>query len=200
MNMKRDTSSGFTLIETIVVAALTAFVMLAIGYVLQYFYKTNLYVLQQSQAVRSARLSVENTVANLREASYGADGAYPMAAAATSTVTFYAAVGTTTVEKVRYYISGDTLYRGVTAPGGNPPTYAGQPEETTLVVDNIRNGTTPMFTYYDASGNALSEPVDVSKVASVRIEVLTDVNPLRAPDVYTLTGVATLRNVHNMNE
>lgn len=193
-------TKGFTLIETIVVVALTAFILVTLTSIIRYFYVTNAYVLEQSQAVNSARRSIQNALSDLRGASYGADGSYPIQAAATSTATFYANVdGDAAIEKVRYYLSGTTLYRGVTDPAGSPPSYDGQPENVTLVVDNIRNGTTPLFTYFDADGMQLSSPVHLSKIASVRAVVLTDVNPNRAPNVYTLTGSATLRNIHNLN-
>ncbi len=200
--MNRTRYAGFTLIETVVVVAITSFILVALGILIAYFYRTNAYVLQQTEAVDSARRSVENAVRDLREASYGADGSYPVAAAATSTVTFYAYIpADNAVDRVRYFLDGTTLYRGTTAPAGTPLSYAGQTEKTTLVIDNIRNGTsTPLFTYYDAQGNELPTPVDVANIASVRIEALTDVNPYRAPDVYTLEGGATLRNLHNMNE
>jgi prepilin-type N-terminal cleavage/methylation domain-containing protein len=188
---------GFTLVEMLVVIALTAIIFPALAFLVQYFYKTSAYALQETQAVASARASIVNTERDLREATYGADGAYPIASAATSSITFYASLGTTSeIDKVHYYVSGTTLYRGITAPTSSPPTYAGQPENISLVIDNIRNdATTPLFTYYDTSGAALASPIDVSQVASVRIKVLTDVNPYRAPNVYTMLGSATLRNL-----
>ena len=193
---------AFTLVETIMVVAITAFITVALGVMIQYFYKTNAYTLEQTQAVNSARRSVENAVHDLREASYGADGSYPIYAAATSSVTFFASIDNdTAIDKVRYYLSGSVLYRGTTEPAGSPPSYAGQPETTTLVIDNIRNGTsTPLFTYYDSNGSLLTEPVNIADIASVRVEAMTDVNPLRAPDVYTLEGSATLRNLHTINQ
>ena len=190
---------GFTLVETIVVVGLTAFMMVVLGQLIRYFYQTNAYVLEQSKAVDSARRSIENAMSDVRQASYGADGSYPLLSAGTSTITFYAnIVPGSAVEKVRYYISGSTLYRGVTEPAGNPPSYAGQPETNTLVVDNIRNGTTSLFRYFDANGTELTPPINISEVASIRATVLTDVNPERAPNVYTLSGAATLRNLHNL--
>lgn len=195
----RQSRRAFTMVETVVVIGLTALVIVALGQLIRYFYVTNAYVLEQAKAVNSARRSIENAMTDLREASYGADGSYPLLSAATSSVTFYANInGDSAVEKVRYYISENTIYRGVTEPGGSPPTYAGQPEATTLVVDNIRNGTTPLFRYFDATGAELTSPVTISAVASVRATVLTDVNPERAPNVYTLSGGATLRNLHNL--
>ena len=112
---------AFTLVETVVVIGLTAFFLVALMGLVRYFYTSNAYVLEQSQAVDSARRSIENAVADLREASYGADGSYPISAAATSSVTFYANVDSDSgVEKVRYYLSGSTLYRGVTKAAGSP--------------------------------------------------------------------------------
>ncbi len=188
---------GFTLIETIVTVGLTAFVMAALGVLIQYFYKTNQYALEQTQAVNSARSSIEHTVADLRETVYGADGSYPIALVATSSVTFYANVDSDAlVEKVRYYLSDSSLFRGTTKPAGNPPSYAGQSETTTLVIDNMRNdASTPLFTYFDENGAELPAPVNIAKIRSVHIHVLTDVNPLRAPAVYSLVGEATLRNL-----
>ena len=198
MIMTTHANNGFTLIETIVAVAMTGIVMATLGVMIQYFYRTNAYALEQNQAVNSARASIENTVRDLREASYGADGSYPISSAATSSVVFYArspASGTT--ERLHYYLSGQTLYRGTVDPAGTPLSYSGQTERTTLVIDNIRNdASTPLFTYYDTSGNQLPDPVNVASVASVRIQALTDVNPDRAPNVYTMLGSATLRNLH----
>lgn len=190
-------SSGLTLVELLVTIALTSVVVLALGFLIQYFYKTNAYVLEQSRAVESARRSVENAMADLREASYGADGSYPISAAATSSVTFHADIaGDSAVEKVRYYLSSAILYRGTTEPNA-ASSYADQPETTTLVVDNIRNGASAedLFSYYNRDGEQLVAPVNLSQVASVRITVLADVNPNRAPNVYTLRGSATIRNL-----
>lgn len=195
--MRTGYFAGFTLIETVVTVALTGVVTVALGFLIQYFYKTNAFVLEQSRAVESARRSVENAMADLREASYGADGSYPISAAATSSVMFYADIsGDSAVEKVRYYLSGAVLYRGVTEPS-SASSYAGQPETTTLVVDNIRNSAflTDLFSYYNQNGEQLVAPVNLSQVASVKTTVLADVNPNRAPNVYTLRGSATIRNL-----
>jgi prepilin-type N-terminal cleavage/methylation domain-containing protein len=200
MQASTNSTRGFTLTETIVVVAIMGLMMSTIGSMLSYFYKSNGYALQQAQAVQSARKSIQTATADLREATYGADGAYPIAAVGTSTVTFYAnSDGDAAVEKVRYYLSGTTLYRGVTQPTGNPQTYVGQTEAVSLVIPNVRNtNTTPIFTYYDSSGTVLSVTgITTSAIMSVGITVQTDVNPNRAPAIYTLTGESTLRNLRN---
>jgi type II secretory pathway pseudopilin PulG len=188
---------AFTLIETVMVVALTVIVGGALSSMIQYFYRTNDYVLQEGTAVQSARQGLSTAVQNLREASYGDDGSYPIASAATSTITFYADVnGDGHVDKVRYYLSGTTLYRGVTYSAGNPPSYAGQSEGTTTIATYVRNaGTTAIFQYYDNTGALLSAPVNVANVNSITTTLQIDVDPNRSPSTYSLIETATLRNL-----
>ena len=188
---------AFTLIETVVVIGVLAVVGVAISGMIAYIYKTNTFLFQQSAATDSARRGIEYALENIREASYGADGSYPIANAATSTVTFYADVDNdNVVEEIRYYLSNGTLYRGVTNPAGSPPSYAGQPEASTIVANYVQNGTsTPIFNYYDDTGAQLSTPADVSQVASVSVVIGVDVDIRRAPVTFTLIGSATIRNL-----
>ncbi|HEX8591504.1 MAG TPA: hypothetical protein VF696_02015, partial [Candidatus Paceibacterota bacterium] len=77
-----------------------------------------------------------------------------------------------------------------------PATYAGQPLSTSTIAAYVTNTTAPLFTYYDAAGNQLpAESTDVSSIASVTITLMVDLNPSRAPNVFTLTETATLRNL-----
>ena len=191
------THRAFTLIETIVVVAVTALVMVTLGTMIQYFYRTNEYTLEQSIASGQARQGVESAMTYLREASYGSDGSYPVASAATSTIVFYANVNSSpAIERVTYELIGGTLYQGVAEPNGNPPSYAGATSATTTIATSVVNGTsTPVFTYYDASGAALPLPIDVAKIASVKTTLVIDVNVNRAPIAFTLSASATLRNL-----
>ena len=120
-----------------------------------------------------------------------------MYSAGTSTASFYADTDDDgSVDKVRYYLSGTTLYRGVTPASGNPPTYTGGVEKTYTIADNVRMSTsTAIFRYYDHGSVQLASPVDPTDVASVYVYVTVDVNPNRTPDALTLTGGATLRNL-----
>lgn len=193
------TSRAFTLPEMLVVIAVTATVGVALSIVIVQAYRGNAYVFEAASSVDSARRGLFTALQNLREATYGQDGSYPVAAAATSTVTFYADVDQDgPVERVRIYLSSGTLYRGVTNAAGNPPSYVGQPETIQTVVAHVRNGTsTPLFAYYNGAGSLLVAPIDVSEVAFVTMDIRTDLNPTRAPNVYQLTGSATLRNLRD---
>src|SRR5690606_5165786 len=73
---------AFSLIETLVVVAVVGIVGLAIHAVILRFYQANTYVLQGTAAVNSARNGVTTLSSNLREVTYGDDGAFPLGQAA----------------------------------------------------------------------------------------------------------------------
>ncbi len=187
---------AFTLIETIVTIAIFAVVLFSITSLIIYFYRTNTFVLQQTSAVESSSIGVTDAMKDLREASYGANGAYPVVSASDTSVTFYVDVkGNGVVDRVRYWLSGTVLYKGVTIPTGNPLSYVGQSESVTNIATDIHNGTTPLFRYYNSSGTELASPINVMNIASINTTVTVNIDPNRAPNNFTLSVGATLRNL-----
>lgn len=193
----RKSGKGFTLIETVVVIAITAVIFVTLGVLLSYFYKTNAYALEQSTAIGQARRGVEDAMFYLREASYGNDGAYPIKNVATSSITFYANTNNDSViERVTYILINKVLYRTIATPAGNPLSYNSATIATSTVATPVtNNSSTPVFRYFDKNGAELSAPVDISEISSVRTTVVVDVNVNRAPVAFTLSGGATLRNL-----
>lgn len=189
---------GFTLIETLVVLAVLTVATGAIASTIVTFYRGNAFLLEQTAALESARRGVFDAARILREASYGDDGSYPIAAVGTSTITVFADIDADrSVERVRYFVSGTTLFRTVTNAAGSPPVYPLAASATTTIATDLRNGTsTPLFTYLDASGAALpSTSTPIASITAVRIQLMVDLNPNRAPNVFTLTQNATFRNL-----
>lgn len=190
---------GFTLAEMLVVIALTGLVGVGLLSMIAYFYRTNAYLLEATSAVDSASRGLTESITSLREASYGEDGAYPLSGTATSSVTFHADVDADpAIEKVRLYRSGDTFYKGVTNAAGNPPSYTGQSETTTVIATYVKNAAnTPVFRYFDEDGVELTGAIDIASVRSVRARLDVDINPLRAPNILRLESGATLRNLRS---
>jgi type II secretory pathway pseudopilin PulG len=188
---------GMTFVEVVVVIALMGIVGMSLMGAIRYFYRTNAYVLEQTASVDNSRRAITTTLQNLREMTYGDDGSYPLNSAATSTVTFFADVdGDPGVERVRAYVQDGTMYRGITNAAGSPAVYTEQTEQIATIITNIRNAENePLFRYFDENGTELAVPINLANVASVRMQVKIDLNPTRAPNVYTLGGSATLRTI-----
>lgn len=189
---------GMTLAELLVTIAILSVVTTAIMGLIQSFYKDNAYLLEETSALASARKGVSDASRYVREASYGDDGAYPIAVAGTSTLTFYSDTDQDSlVERVQYSLIDGTLYRSITNATGSPPVYPAAAAATSTIATDVRNtSATPIFSYYDASGTQLSttSPSLVS-ITSVQVHLLVDLNPNRAPNVFELTQSSTLRNL-----
>lgn len=198
LTTKKKFSRGFTLIETLMVIAISSFIFVALGRAIVFFYRTNDYAVQQSAAIRSASAGVESLVQDIREASLADNGAFPVKKFSTSSLTLYADVNRDkNVEQVAYRLSDSDLLRVVTSPTGTPPTYTGN-TSTSTVSDNVRNKNQnkPIFTYYDVDGNQMNISDNRQDLAFISIELIVNVDPDRQPDNTTIKSSATLRNIN----
>lgn len=188
---------GMTLIETVVWVSVTLAAMLAIVTSVQYFYRTNNYAVEQAAAVSSAQRGIESMVKTMREAAYSSNGAYPILAISTSSVAFYADVDSDPfIERLRFFVDGNSLKRGVVDPVGDPPVYSGA-EVISSVSDYVRNidqGVTT-FRYYDVNGNLMTNLTDIAALRFIEVTIVVNINPFRLPNQFTLRSTAALRNL-----
>lgn len=190
-------SRGITLLETIVWVSITAMIMLAIVQSVQYFYRTNSYTIEQAAAITSAQRGIESMIKVMREAAYSSNGAWPIVALATSSMTFYADVDQDPfIERVRFFLDGNSLKRGIIDPSGDPPVYT-NPETISVISDNIRNNeqSVLMFQYYDVNGALMTNLSRIAEVRFVQSTVVVNINPFRLPNQFTLRSTAALRNL-----
>ncbi len=197
-NYKLRTKYGFTLIETLVVITITITIIGALVSSISFFYKSNTNALEQSFAINSARIGIERIVKDIREASFSDEGAYPVIAMATSSFSFYSDIDSDIfVEKVRYFIDGTNLNKGVINSSGDPLIYNSNNEVVSLVSDNVRNNVEliDLFVFFDESGVVMTDMSDATALRFVTVKVSVDVNLARLPESFVLNSSATLRNV-----
>jgi len=192
---------GITLVELIVAIAIIAAIAVVLGRFQGDIFYFNGIIQDDLNAQMEGRRAIRILISDLREASSSSLGSYPIAAAATSTVTFFSDVdGDTLKEQVRYYVQNKNVIRGIIKPSGNPLTYNPASENLTTVVKNISNdASTPIFEYYDTnySGNSspLSIPVDILAIRLVKAQLVIDRDPTRSPNPLTITSQVSVRNL-----
>ncbi len=153
------------------------------------------------QSSEDARSILRTMVRELRSIKPANNGAYPLAGAATSSITFYSDIDADGLqEQVRYFLLETTLKKGVIKPFGSPLVYSPAQEKLTFLAYNIKNGTsTALFEYFDntftGTSTSLVQPVTVTRVRLVRINLLIDADPRRSPLPRLYTSDVTLRNV-----
>jgi len=202
MKNKSKKQSGFTLIETVLTIFIFGILMAGTTLMIRDIFKVS----EQQTGILSNTTEatiISNNFANeIRNAAYGAGGAYPINQATDNQIIFFSTAlrANGTVSKIRYYISGNTLYKGITNPGGSPLSYNGQTETITALSTQMSMGANPLFYYYDGtyngSGNALSNPVNINAVRFVKINliILKNITP-NSSGTFTVSAGANIRNL-----
>lgn len=145
---------------------------------------------------------VKSMATEIRSMSVSSGGAYPIDSASTSTLSFYNDIDDDGLkERIRYFLAGTSLKRGVIKPTGNPPTYVSSNETTSILFSNVRNSSsTPIFRYYNTNydGSATSSlalPIDVLSVRLIHINVVLDNDPNQPLAPIDLNTEVSIRNL-----
>lgn len=191
-------SKGLTVIEMVVTIAIFTLAMGAVVGSILTFYRGTDFAIEQAFAVESARRGVDRMVRDIREATFADTGAFPIIAMSTTSLSFYSDIDRdASVERVRFFLDGDTFKKGVTNATGTPSAYILSTEEESIVSEHVQNGIegTSIFEYFDSDGTLIATTTNIADVAFVRVSLIVNVNPVRLPNEFTLRSSATLRNL-----
>ncbi len=194
-----NSSLGMSFIEVMVWIGVLLLLMFAMTVAIINVYRNNSYTFERALAVLSARKGLENAVQLVREAQYSDSGAYPIVELSNNSFTFYADYDNDdSVEKIRIFLEGDALKRGVVEPAGSPATYTGS-EVISTISNNIRNIALgrDLFTYYDSSGAVVSVFSNVLDPVFVKINIIANTGKNPTVNDYELQGSAFMRNLKN---
>ncbi len=188
-------TKGFTLVETIV--AITIFSLLMVGVVemVVSLYKTHDYTFQQAVAVEEARRGIHTMIKEIREGRMGDDGAYLIACADDYQFCFYSDIDKDEdVERVRYFLDGNYLKKGVIDPQGIPAQYLEENEKISIISSYVRNSP-PIFRYYDENGEELPVPARKKDTKLLEVYLVINVDPQRKPDDVEILDGVEIRNL-----
>lgn len=192
-------NKGFTLTELMVVLGIIGLISFSVSkFSFDVFFLNS--VARGSLTVsQDARNLLRIMTREIRASAPSANGAYPLVTVASSSLSFFSDIdGTGQKYLVRYYLSSTTLMKDVVVPTGNPAVYTGTPQSS-IVMSDVRNATSSIFTYFDntyaGTSSPLSFPVSIQSVRLVRIDLTLDANGDRSPDKKTFTTQVSIRNL-----
>lgn len=198
---KLKNNTGFTLMELMV--TITIF-LITLGVVSKFigdvFHYEDVFT-GGLTAYDEARKVLQPVASEIRSASASSLGAYPIQETNENSFIFFADTdGDGLKERIRYYLEGNILMRGVISPSGDPLQYLSNTENNSEIIHGIANdGDTPIFTYYDTDYNgitgALSFPVPILNVRLVKITLIIDEDINKPPQAVTVTTQVTIRNL-----
>jgi len=143
------TKEAFTLLETLLSIILISFIFLFLFIIVINLFNLNTFlvlglgnegkVLLVLKTMEKEMLSMENSHL----------GAYPLEEASSTRIVFYSDIdGDGLIEKIIYYLEGDSFKKGIIKPSGQPLTYS----SSNLVTSTLLTSLEPnqkIFTFYD---------------------------------------------------
>lgn len=194
--------AGMTLVEIMVGMGILAFLTAAVIALQTLIAQSEEFSVKTVFTTENANTAVQSMIAQLRTARPSEAGAYPLEEATDQQIIFYSNADTDTdVERVRYFLQGTDLVKGVIDPEGFPVTYPADNEATRIIAEFIQNAGDPLFFYYnqdwptDTTNNPLPTPADLSQVKLVRVFVRVNADPSEPEGELTLESSAQIRSL-----
>ncbi len=202
---KKYNKSGMTLIETIVAIAIFTISMQAITLLFIKNWQARSFIMEEGQATLTVSRAVDGMVKNLRKIQQPDNGEFPIkSGGAFDLVVFFDIDNDNAIEKVHYFLENSRVYEGISEPNGSPPVYSDDDENVKMIANDIVNESDdPMFSYYnknypaDTANNPLSVPVNVSDVRLIKIHLMINIDPIKAPNNVNLETFVQLRNIND---
>ncbi len=189
---------GFNILELVITIAVFVLLIIVVGTFTIDVFKTNRELSAFLIQMQDAKRTVSGIANELRTTSISSIGAYALAEAQATSLTFYSNIDSDSlVERLRYFLDGTTLKRGVLKPSGSPLAYNPANEQVSDAVAYVRND--DIFSYFDenyqGTGSPLTFPVNISTVRLIQIKLSVDRYPDLPPAAFLLTTKVNLRNL-----
>ena len=200
--MKKNTEQGFTIIEVLIAGFMI--VVLGMGLLgLQFIIgESQLSSIDSFMEVNESTAAVSTLAREIRTAQKGDNGSFQFIYASAHDISFFSDIDVDgRIEQIRYYVEGTSLKKDVIDPQGSPVTYPPEQKVTTTITENIRNNSSPMFSYFnedwpnDTSNNPLPTPADLDSIKMVHIYIRINPDPNDPDNDYVLESQAQVRTL-----
>jgi len=196
----RKLDNGFTAVEIIIATFILSVVGVSIYALQNDIFAINRTISKSLEIQNEIRVTLRTVSMEIRSASPSSLGAHTIDNAGTSTFSFYANIDADSYkEKIRYFMDGKTLKRGVTKLTGNPLGYYPATEKISELIHDVRNGTSSVFSYfdsnYDGTSASLPYPLDKNVIRLVRVTVMINQSKNTNLTPVIFTTQVTMRNL-----
>lgn len=201
---KRTSGSltGFTLLETMIALSIFALFIFMVSAMLNNIFVNSNQQLTSLDNIDYVRGTMSLFINEIRNAITGSDGSYPINEAGESQIIFFSNFKTSNgvIARIRYYVSDNTLYKGIVLPTGDPLSYNLSSESIKAVANGISNNGVPAFYYYDGdydgNSDALSQPVNINQIRFVKMNlmVLKQLEP-NNDSAFSITAGSAVRSI-----
>jgi prepilin-type N-terminal cleavage/methylation domain-containing protein len=193
----KKNNQGYSLIEISVVLSIFLFlVILSTEFIIRGL-KSNTFADEQSTAVQNARKAADIMVKEIRKANQAENGNYLLATATPQSFIFYGDVDDDDkTERIRYYLDGTNLKRGIIKATGSPIGYPTANESISVLANYVNNNSDPMFYYNDKNNIQIADSTaGIRSIRLVKLNIKINVTPATAPNDYFVKSNVMIRNL-----
>jgi prepilin-type N-terminal cleavage/methylation domain-containing protein len=193
---------GFTLLELIIALFLFgAIVALVAGFGV-YFFKNYAFSFEEQQEIGQAQTALTQMIREIRKIQTADNGSWPLVQTDNNSFIFYADVNSDgKADRVRYFLNGKDLQRGVIPPTEVPVTYPLQNELVQTIATNITATPSAIFAYYnenwpsDLVNNPLIASQRIFNTRFVQVTINVDTIPNFSAGAFSLTSGTSIRSM-----
>jgi prepilin-type N-terminal cleavage/methylation domain-containing protein len=192
--------SGFTLIEVLISLFILTVIGGAVGVFQKDVFSLNSMISSNIVFQQEIRQVFKSMSSQIRSMSFSSIGAYPIGEATSTSFMFYDDVDNDGLkERLRYFLSGNIIQKGLLKPTGNPLSYNSDDEVITDLVHYIVNGSTPIFEYYDQNYDGTTPPLTMPdgllSIRLIKITIVVDKDSTKNPGPLLMTTQVSMRNL-----
>jgi prepilin-type N-terminal cleavage/methylation domain-containing protein len=195
-------SRGFTLVEVMVAMFIFSVITGGVAIFSAYYFKNYSFSFEENQSISIAQTSMTSLIREIREARSGDDGSWPIVYAQDNSFSFYSDVTNDgRPDKVRYFLNGTTLQRGVIEPTAVPVSYPVGSEKITTVATAVDTSAGPLFRYYngdwpaDQIHNPLTQADRLLQTRYITVYLRINISPNFASLPFEITSGVTIRSM-----
>jgi prepilin-type N-terminal cleavage/methylation domain-containing protein len=195
-------SNGFTLLELIIATFIFSAISGGVVVFSAYYLKNYSFSTEENQSIGIAQNGMTTMIREIREARLGDDGAWPIIQTNDNDFSFFSDVTNDgKADKVRYFLNGTTLQKGVIEPTAVPVTYPSANEKITIIATNVDTSMGSIFKYYndnwpaDVTNNPLTASNRLLNTRYITIYLRININSNYAAQPFELTSGVTIRSL-----
>jgi len=159
---------GFTLIELVFFMLIISFILFFLVLMMINLSNFNLYLTYGLGTLGEINLFLSEIKKELKSIEISNVGAYPLEEITSTTIVFYADLDNDgLVERVRYFLDGENLFKGIIKPSENPLRYDQNEEKIKRVLKNL-DLPQKIFIGYDIN---LNETYDIAQIRLIEVKI-----------------------------
>jgi len=195
-----------TLVEMLIAISIMLIGMGGFSLLLLKSLGTNKFIIEEGVSSAAVSRATNKIITALRSVRQADNGDFPVESGSDFDLKVYIDIDDDdATERVHYFLDlvNDQLKMGVTNPLATMPVTYPASDDTVSVLANyiVNTDVDPVFYYYnenypgDAINNPLVTPINVQDVRLIRVHLLMNIDPVRAPNNVNIESFADLRNL-----